>query len=277
MSSGRTLRRLARILAAAPCLVACGVSEQETAATTPAGERERATRQEPAEQKEPAQQKEQTGRAEHETLFDKAREYMVREQIAGRDIEDPRVLAAMRKVPRHLFVPPEEREGSYSDHALPIGHRQTISQPYIVAFMTEALELHGDEKVLEVGTGSGYQAAVLAEVAREVFTIEIVEPLAKRAKATLDELGYRNVHVRTGDGYRGWPEEAPFDAIIVTAAPEHVPEPLVEQLAVGGRMILPVGDLYQELVLLTKDADGVRRRSVLPVRFVPMTGEAQRR
>lgn len=201
---------------------------------------------------------------------------MVDEQIAARGIADERVLAAMARVQRHRFVPRSEAHSAYGDHPLPIGHRQTISQPYVVAFMTEALELDGSEKVLEIGTGSGYQAAVLGEVAAQVYTIEIVEPLAERSRRTLAELGYENVHVRAGDGYRGWPEEAPFDAIIVTAAPDHVPEPLIEQLALGGRMIVPVGDKQQDLVLLVRTAEGLERERVLPVRFVPMTGIAER-
>ncbi len=201
---------------------------------------------------------------------------MIEHDLVGRDIGDPRVLAAMAAVARERFVPPDLRGHAYDDGPLPIGHGQTISQPYIVAFMTQALELSGDESVLEIGTGSGYQAAVLGECAKQVFTIEIVEPLAESSRALLAELGYDNVHVRLGDGYRGWPEEAPFDAIILTAAPDHVPEPLVEQLAEGGRMILPVGGWRQELVLLEKSGGEVTRRSVLPVRFVPMTGEARR-
>ena len=207
--------------------------------------------------------------------FEAARDTMVTEQLAGRDIRDERVLAAMRKVPRHRFVPEEMVHWAYRDGPLPIGHDQTISQPYIVAFMTQALELDGKEKVLEIGTGSGYQAAVLGECASEVYTIEIVEPLARRSTALLAELGYANVHVRAGDGYLGWPEAAPFDAIVVTAAPDHVPQPLVDQLAVGGRMILPVGRREQDLVVIEKTAAGVTKRSVLPVRFVPMTGMAQ--
>ncbi len=206
-----------------------------------------------------------------------ARQQMVREQLRGRDIRHQGVLAAMGRVPRHRFVPASLKWRAYHDRPLPIGHEQTISQPYIVAFMTQALKLDGDERVLEIGTGSGYQAAVLGELAREVFTIEIVEPLASRAQKLLAEMGYENVHVRSGDGYRGWPEEAPFDAIMVTAAPDHVPQPLIDQLRVGGRMILPVGGFFQELVLIQKTAKGVIRRSVLPVRFVPMTGEARKR
>jgi protein-L-isoaspartate(D-aspartate) O-methyltransferase len=203
------------------------------------------------------------------------RESMVRQQIAARGIEDPRVLAVMAKVPRHEFVPEQRRHLAYADHPLPIGEGQTISQPYIVAYMTEKLGLEGDERVLEIGTGSGYQAAVLAELCREVFTIEIVESLARRSAKDLARLGYDNVHVRHGDGYRGWPDEAPFDAIIVTAAPGRIPEPLVDQLAVGGRMVLPVGDYYQELILITRDEEGVHRKRLIGVRFVPMTGEVQ--
>jgi protein-L-isoaspartate(D-aspartate) O-methyltransferase len=204
-----------------------------------------------------------------------ARARMVQEQLAARGVRDPRVLAAMGKVPRHEFVPERYQAQAYDDHPLPIGARQTISQPYVVAYMTEQLQLKGDERVLEVGTGSGYQAAVLAEMCRDVYTIEIIDQLAARARATLRRLGYRAVHVRAGDGYRGWPEVAPFDAIIVTAAPEHVPQPLIDQLKLGGRMIVPVGAANQELIRLTKTADGVREERLLPVRFVPMTGEAQ--
>jgi protein-L-isoaspartate(D-aspartate) O-methyltransferase len=209
--------------------------------------------------------------------FAEDRERMVEEQIEARGVRDPRVLDALRAVPRHEFVPAEERGHAYRDRPLPIGHGQTISQPYIVAVMTELLELAGDEKVLEIGTGSGYQAAVLSLLAREVYTIEIVPELARRAGADLARLGYSNVQVRQGDGYRGWPEHAPFDAILVTAAPEHVPQPLVDQLAVGGRLVLPVGDVFQDLVLVTRDESGVHQERLLGVRFVPMTGEAERR
>jgi len=204
-----------------------------------------------------------------------ARERMVREQIAGRGILDPRVLAAVAHVPRHELVPVEMREQAYEDRPLPIGRGQTISQPYVVAYMTEQLRLRGDERVLEVGTGSGYQAAVLAELAREVYSIEIVPELGERARADLARLGYSNVHVRVGDGYRGWPEHAPFDAIIVTAAPGHVPQPLIDQLAVGGRLVLPVGDFEQELLRIERDATGIRREHLIGVRFVPMRGEAE--
>lgn len=202
------------------------------------------------------------------------RERMVVEQIMSRGVRDSLVIASMRAVPRHLFVPPEVADLAYTDGPLPIGHAQTISQPYVVALMTELLGLRGGERVLEVGTGSGYQAAVLSGIAREVFSIEIVEPLAESAAARLDTLGYSNVTVRCGDGYDGWPERAPFDAIIVTAAPDHVPEPLVRQLRPGGRLVIPVGDVRQELMVVTKTEDGSAMRSIIPVRFVPMTGEA---
>ena len=200
------------------------------------------------------------------------RRLMVDEQLRARDITSPRVLAAMRKVPRHLFVPDEERAGAYGDHPLPIGFEQTISQPYIVAFMTQALDVRREHRVLEIGTGSGYQAAVLAELAGQVYTIEIVAPLAERARATLGGLGYRNVDVRSGNGYRGWPEQAPFDRVMVTAAPDHVPAALVEQLKVGGLMAIPVGAFRQELRIMRRTASGMQTLSTLPVRFVPMTG-----
>jgi len=204
-----------------------------------------------------------------------ARERMVRQQLAapGRDIANARVLAVMGKVPRHEFVPERLRAQAYGDHPLPIGYDQTISQPFIVAFMTEKLEPKPADRVLEIGTGSGYQAAVLAGLVSNVFTIEIVEPLARRAEADLKRLGYTNVMVRAGDGYKGWPDAAPFDAIIVTCAPERVPQPLVDQLKEGGRMIIPVGPAgNQELYLLQKKEGRVEKRAVLPVRFVPMTG-----
>ena len=203
---------------------------------------------------------------------------MVREQLTGpgRDIRDERVLKAMEQVPRHELVPSEMRRAAYEDSALPIGFGQTISQPYIVAFMTEKLQPKASDRVLEIGTGSGYQAAVLAGLVKEVFTIEIVEPLAKRAEADLKRLNYTNVFVRYGDGYLGWPKKAPFDAVIVTCAPEKVPQPLVDQLKEGGRMIIPVGPItgVQELYLLEKRKGKIRRTAVLPVRFVPMTGKS---
>jgi protein-L-isoaspartate(D-aspartate) O-methyltransferase len=205
--------------------------------------------------------------------WDVARKQMVDEQLAARDIRNPRVLDAMRKVPRHEFVPEAFRLGAYSDSPLPIGHNQTISQPYIVAFMTEALELQPAHKVLEIGTGSGYQAAVLAELVRDVYTIEIIEPLAATARATLKRLGYQNVHVRTGNGYLGWPEQAPFDRVMVTAAPDAVPQPLIDQLKIGGLMAIPVGVGDQELRILRRTEKGLETLRTLPVRFVPMTGK----
>jgi protein-L-isoaspartate(D-aspartate) O-methyltransferase len=203
---------------------------------------------------------------------------MVVRQIQARDVHDPCVLSAMRTVPRHAFVPGPYRDRAYEDYPLPIGHGQTISQPYIVAFMTEALHLDPNSRVLEIGTGSGYQAAVCAEIARRVCTVEIVPELAKSAGQTLKELGYTNVQVRTGDGFFGWKDKAPFDAIIGTAAAEHVPKPLLEQLKPKGRMILPCQDAngLQYLVLVTKDQRGEpSQKRVLPVRFVPMTGRVQ--
>jgi protein-L-isoaspartate(D-aspartate) O-methyltransferase len=202
------------------------------------------------------------------------RERMVAEQIAARGIADSAVLAAMRRVPRHLFVPASVRPSAYEDRPLPIGNDQTISQPFIVAFMTESLELGPDDRVLEVGTGSGYQAAILAEIVREVVSIEIVGELARRAADDLRAVGYTNITVIHGDGYAGWPERAPFDAIVVTAAPDRIPPPLIEQLRPGGRMVIPVGDsvLNQGLQLVTKQSDGsIQTREILPVRFVPLT------
>lgn len=201
---------------------------------------------------------------------------MVERQIAARGVKDARVLSAMRRLPRHRFVPPAEAAHAYEDRTLPIGSGQTISKPYIVAFMTEQLQLTGREKVLEIGTGSGYQTAVLAALAAEVYTIEIRPELAASAEKLLKELGVRNVHVRAADGYHGWAEAAPFDAILVTAAPERVPPPLLDQLAVGGRMVIPVGGFYQELKVIERTRQGLTERSVLPVRFVPFTGEAER-
>jgi protein-L-isoaspartate(D-aspartate) O-methyltransferase len=206
--------------------------------------------------------------------FAAARERMVKHQLAapGRDITNARVLAVMGRVARHEFVPASLRAQAYGDYPLPIGYDQTISQPFIVAFMTEKLEPKQTDKVLEIGTGLGYQAAVLAALVSNVFTIEIVEPLARRADSDLKRLGYTNVTVRAGDGYKGWPEAAPFDAIIVTCAPERVPQPLVDQLKEGGRMIIPVGPANdQQLYLFRKEGGRIEKRSVLPVRFVPMT------
>ena len=203
------------------------------------------------------------------------RERMVADQIAARGVRDSRVLAAMRKVPRHEFVPAELAARAHHDSPLPIGYAQTISQPYIVAFMTEQLELDGDEKVLEIGTGSGYQAAVLGELVKQVHTIEIVEPLARQSRELLAQQGYANIAVRAGDGYRGWPEEAPFDAILLTAAPPEIPQPLIDQLAIGGRLVAPVGRWNQELVLIRRDENGLHREKLIGVRFVPMVGEAR--
>lgn len=203
----------------------------------------------------------------------RAREQMVDQQIAARGIRDPRILAALRKVPRHEFVPSEVASRAYEDRPLPIGLEQTISQPYIVALMTELAEVRAGARVLEIGTGSGYQAAVLAELGATVYTIEIIPELATRASSTLRRLGYR-AHTRTGDGYRGWREAAPFDAIIVTAAPPRIPEPLKQQLAVGGRLVVPVGDLTQELMVIKRTEVGFAERKAAPVRFVPMVGEA---
>lgn len=195
---------------------------------------------------------------------------MVDTQIRARGITNPAVLKAMARVRRHLFVPPQVRPFAYDDQPLVIGQGQTISQPFIVAYMTEALHASPDDTVLEIGTGSGYQAAVLAEIVREVLTIEILPDLAERARQTLAAAGYRNVHVRTGNGYLGWPERAPFSRIIVTAAPGEIPAALVAQLAVGGTMVLPVGTAFQEMTIVTKTAGGVTQRTTFPVRFVPM-------
>jgi protein-L-isoaspartate(D-aspartate) O-methyltransferase len=212
-----------------------------------------------------------------EDAFTAARLRMVTTQIEARGVRDPRVLDALRRVERHRFVPEWLRDHAYEDRPLAIGHDQTISQPYIVALMTEEARVKPGARVLEIGTGSGYQAAVLSVLAGQVSTIEIVEPLAREAAARLEALGYRNVTVRAGDGYRGWPERAPFDAILVTAAPPEIPQLLLDQLAVGGRLVAPVGEGDQELVVVERTAAGLQRRRVIPVRFVPMTGEAQRR
>jgi protein-L-isoaspartate(D-aspartate) O-methyltransferase len=228
---------------------------------------------------DPQQQKQessasQTTAENADDQFKAARRSMVDRQLAARDITNPRVLDAMRHVPRHQFVPESMQSRAYSDSPLPIGHGQTISQPYIVGLMTQLAEPHPQAIALDVGTGSGYQAAILSLLCKEVYSIEIVEPLAKEAKKRLDDLRYSNVTVRHGDGYRGWPSEAPFDLIIVAAAPDKVPEPLIEQLKPGGRLVIPVGTTYQTLMLLQKLPDGsVRKQSVAPVAFVPMTGE----
>jgi protein-L-isoaspartate(D-aspartate) O-methyltransferase len=205
----------------------------------------------------------------------KLRERMVQDQLQERDIRDARVLAAMKKVPRHEFVPEELIDSAYEDGALPLKLGQTISQPYIVAYMTQALNLQGTERVLEIGTGSGYQAAILAELVQDVYTIEIIPQLHSDAESILFKLGYRNIHLRVGDGYLGWPEQAPFDRIIVTAAPLEIPQPLLDQLKEGGRLIIPIGSITQELVVFEKTKNGISRHSSIPVRFVPMTGKAE--
>jgi protein-L-isoaspartate(D-aspartate) O-methyltransferase len=200
---------------------------------------------------------------------------MVSEQVEARGITDPAVLAAMRSVPRHRFVPSSMRDLAYEDTALPIAARQTISQPQIVALMTATIHPHKGMRVLEIGTGSGYQAAVLAECVKEVDTIEIVPELGREAERLLLELGYRNIRVQIGDGYGGWPERAPYDAILLTAAPERVPQPLLDQLRTGGRLVAPVGRDVQDLVVMTRTERGTTREVIAAVRFVPMTGKAQ--
>ena len=262
MYKGSVLRRIiASGLTAVIALAACSRSKE-----TPVP-RPEPTESTPVQAKEPA--------PAATTGWERERKRMVNDQIAARDITDERVLAALRKVPRHELVPESVRDQAYEDRPLPIGHGQTISQPYIVAIMTELAALSPGDRVLEVGTGSGYQAAVLAEIGAEVYSIEIVEPLGQRARRDLSRLRY-DVNIRIGDGYRGWPDKAPFAAIIVTAAPPEVPEPLREQLAIGGRLVIPVGDDYQELKVITRTETGFDERTVFPVAFVPMTGEAQK-
>ncbi len=210
-----------------------------------------------------------------EKKLEDMRKQMVEKQIRARGVKDQRVLDALTRVERHQFVPQGMESAAYDDNPLSIGEGQTISQPYIVALMTELARVQPASKVLEVGTGSGYQAAVLSVLAKEVFTIEIIPSLGNQAKEKLKSLGYENVHVRVGDGYQGWPDEAPFDAILVTAAPDHVPQPLIDQLKVGGKLVIPLGDYYQDLAVLTKTETGLQRETIIPVRFVPMTGEAE--
>jgi protein-L-isoaspartate(D-aspartate) O-methyltransferase len=259
--SGRPALRVLGRVAVVPCL--CLSVQSCNGASSPA-----ATRREPI--RAAPSQAAAGERTDEPTL----RERMVAEQIAARGVRDPRVLEAMRTVRRHEFVLPSYREDAYSDRPLPIEAEQTISQPYIVALMSELAAVGPGSKVLEVGTGSGYQAAVLAKMGARVHSIEIIETLANSASERLRRLGYE-VTVRHGDGYAGWPQHAPFDAIVVTAAPPSVPAPLEQQLAVGGRLVVPVGDLYQELLVVTRTENGWQTRSVLPVRFVPMTGAAQ--
>lgn len=275
LHDGRRSRHLRVILRGLVCFAVIGLSfsgcpSRESGADKDSGSR-------PAEKERPAQV-ERGHPAFHERVEERIA--MVRYQIEARQIRDSQVLEAMRIVPRHAFVPREEQPNAYADCPLPIGQGQTISQPYIVAFMTEALALDPNSVVLEIGTGSGYQAAVAAEIARAVYTIEIVEPLVRSSAELLKSLGYENIHVKAGDGYYGWPENGPFDAIIGTAAARQIPPPLVEQLKRGGRMILPVsGEFgFQYLVLLTKDSQGgLHQEKVMPVLFVPMTGEVQTR
>jgi protein-L-isoaspartate(D-aspartate) O-methyltransferase len=205
--------------------------------------------------------------------FQAMRERMVDTQIRARDVQDAAVLQAMRRVPRHLFVPDDMRPYAYDDRPLPIGRGQTISQPYIVGYMTQALQLQPSHTVLEIGTGSGYQAAILAELVKQVYSIEIVPDLAESARRALTQAGYRNVDVRSGNGYLGWPERAPFDRIIVTAAPPEIPQALIDQLAVGGIMVVPVGTAYQEMVIITKTPSGVTQKRTIEVRFVPMVSK----
>ncbi len=202
--------------------------------------------------------------------FEWLRQQMVEEQLRERGIKDERVLTAMSKVPRHQFVDPTWQDLAYSDQPLLIGHKQTISQPYIVAYMTQAAEISTEDKVLEIGTGCGYQAAILGEIAKEVYSIEIIPQLAAKARGTLSQLGYKNIKVKTGDGYQGWSEHSPYDAIIVTAAPEEIPQALINQLAIGAKMAIPVGTWYQDIFVLTKTEDRIIKEKTLPVRFVPM-------
>ncbi len=216
------------------------------------------------------------GQSARQDEWTKARAQLLKE-LRSQGIDDPNVLAAMDSVPRHEFVPAPWRSASYENRPLPIGHEQTISQPYIVAYMSQMLELKPSDKVLEIGTGSGYHAAVMSRLAKEVYTIEIVPELGENAAKLLKRLGYDNIFVRIGDGYRGWTEEAPFDAICITAAPPEIPQPLLDQLKIGGRLIAPVGENWQKLVLVRRTEDGFIKQDLIPVIFVPMTGEAQKK
>ena len=207
------------------------------------------------------------------STFAAQRQQMVAEQLRSRHIRDERVLIAMASVPRHEFVPKALQSLAYTNQPLPIGYEQTISQPYVVAYMLEAAQLQPEDRVLEIGAGSGYEAALLGELVAEVYTLEIIPELANHARELLRTLGYQNIQVKTGNGYGGWPEHAPYDAIIGTAAPKKVPEPLLEQLALNGRAIIPVGHMYQDLIVCHRTPDGIQQRKVLPVRFVPMTGK----
>jgi protein-L-isoaspartate(D-aspartate) O-methyltransferase len=224
-----------------------------------------------------ASEKDSSQLPDRNSEFAKARQKMIQSQLVRRGISDKKLLAAFEKVERHKFVPRDLRSLAYEDHPLPIGEDQTISQPYIVALMTEVLDLRKNDKVLEIGTGSGYQAAILAELVEQVYTVEIIDTLGRKAKKLLNELDYGNIEVRIGDGFRGWPEHAPFDAIIVTCAPAKVPQPLMDQLAEGGRLVIPVGVEWQELILLKKKDGIISRETIAPVRFVPMTGESEKK
>ncbi len=208
--------------------------------------------------------------------FEVQREQMVQYQLRDRGIEDQRVLAAMSKIPRHQFVDSSWRDLAYSDRPLPIGNGQTISQPYIVAYMSEAAEISPGDRVLEIGTGCGYQTAVLGELAEAVYSIEVIPQLAQNARQLLSELDYQNIEVKTGDGYQGWREHAPYNAIIVTAAPKHIPQALIEQLAIDGKMVIPVGRWNQKIAILTKTKESVVIENTIPVRFVPMVAKSPR-
>lgn len=205
------------------------------------------------------------------------RREMVDSQLRRRGIVDPKVISAMQAVPRHLFLPGEVDERAYDDIALPIGSDQSVPQPYLVALTAQLLELDGDERVLEIGTGSGYQAAILSSMAAEVYSVEIVPELAEYARERLAGLGFNNVEVRTGDGYLGWPEKAPFDCILVTAAPRRIPQPLIDQLTIGGKLVIPIGDYLQDLIVVTRTEDGIEKRRVDLVRMDPMTRPSPRR
>jgi protein-L-isoaspartate(D-aspartate) O-methyltransferase len=209
-----------------------------------------------------------------EDLWAAQRRAMV-ERLRQRGITQPEVLDSMEKVPRHLFVPESLRAQAYADEVLPLGAGRTIYEPHVVALMTSLLDLQKGDKVLEVGTGSGYHAAVLARLAREVYSVEIVPPVASQARQRLQALGYHNIEIRVGDGYQGWAEKAPFDAILLAVAPPHIPQPLIDQLRVGGRMVVPVGGLLQDLLVITKTADGLEKRTVIPVKLAPMTGKVR--
>lgn len=247
------------------------MGERNQQASISNGGQDDSRQQSPPEEQDVSQHDKQS---EEDSVTAQARRQMVEQQLAARDITDKRVLDAMRRVRRHFFAPESSRASAYADGPLPIGHGQTISQPYIVALMTQLAQPEESDIALDVGTGSGYQAAVLSLLCKKVFSIEIVEPLAKEARQRLEKLGYENVTVRHGNGYGGWPEKAPFDLIIVAAAPEEIPEALIEQLKPGGRLVIPVGTYIQNLMIVEKKPDGsLTKRKVAPVAFVPMTGD----